>query len=312
VAKRVRDAFPVDDSIVTAIPATAFTDGTSQERYHRWRMTLDDTSRSALEYLLPRIEIDITRRWPDAMSPAAGITRSPGDLDARIAELGPWGIPFPIGDGRTTMADRTHAAVAERRFLYRLSLINEAVTTLLGDALETATVLDIGCNAGLFSLDLAGRGAGQVNGIDLRPKNVAQARFLAEHYGLANASFEVRDADDLAVDAQWDVVLNLGVLYHVLNPFAFIRQTFDLCRSFAVIDTVCHTEPVSGYFVMGDKDVNVSAEGRESYELHPTYRAVIDTIRHAGFSEIYEVVGRSDIPHDLYATGNRRCFLAVK
>jgi hypothetical protein len=98
----------------------------------------------------------------------------------------------------------------------------------------------------------------------------------------------------------------------VLNPFEFIRRTYELCRSFAVIDTVCHTEPVSGYFVMGDKDVSVSAEGRESYELHPTYRAVIDTIRHAGFREIFEVVGRSDIPHDLYATGSRRCFLAIR
>ncbi len=271
MAKRVRDTFPVDDSIVAAIPGSAFTDGTSQERYRQWRLTLDDTSRSALEYLVPRIEIDITRRWPDAMKPRAGITMSRTDLDARIAELGPWGIPFPLGDGLTTMSDRTHAAVAERRFLYRLALINDAVTRLLGDTLASTTVLDIGCNAGLFSLDLAGRGALRVDGIDLRAKNIAQARFLAEHYGLENAAFEVRDADDLATDAQWDVVLNLGVLYHVLNPFEFIRQTYDLCRSFAIIDTVCHTEPVSGYFVMGDKDVNVSAEGRETYELHPTY-----------------------------------------
>lgn len=155
-----------------------------------------------------------------------------------------------------------------------------------GDSLPATTVLDIGCHCGLFS--------------------------LAEHYRIENAIFEVRDADDLPSDVQWDVVLNLGVLYHVLNPFEFIRQTFDLCRSFAAIDTVCHTEPVSGYFVMGDKDVNVTAEGRESFELHPTYRAVIDTIRHAGFREIFELVGRAEIPHDLYATGNRRCFLAIK
>ena len=149
-------------------------------------------------------------------------------------------------------------------------------------------------------------------GIDLRAQNIAEAQLLAEHYGTHNATFEVGDADDIASDQQWDVVLNLGVLYHVLNPFDFIRRTFELCRSFAVIDTVCHTEPVSGYFVMGDKDVNRSAEGKAAYELHPTYRAVIDTIRHAGFREIFEVVGRSEIPHDLYATGGRRCFLCVE
>jgi len=99
------------------------------------------------------------------------------------------------------------------------------------------------------------------------------------------------------------------------GDIAFQSETLqhaDQIISFAVIDTVCHTEPVSGYFVMGDKDVSHGSEGKESYELHPTYRAVIDTIRHAGFSEIFEVVGRSDKPHPLYATGNRRCFLAIK
>jgi SAM-dependent methyltransferase len=314
VAKRVRETFSVDDTIVSAIPETAFTDGTSQQRYHRWRLTLDESSRSPLEYLVPRIELDVTRAWPDSMTPRAGADVDPAALTARIDELGPWAVPFPLGNGLTAMIkeEKTAAAVAARRFLYRLSLINGAVATLLGDNLAETTVLDVGCNSGLFSLDLAGRGAGRVDGIDLRRENIAQAKFLAEHYGIENVSFEVRDADDIPADAQWDVVLNLGVLYHVLNPFEFIRRTFELCRSFAVIDTVCHTEPVSGYFVMGDKDVNVTAEGRESTELHPTYRAVIETIRHAGFREIFEVVGRSEIPHQLYAAGSRRCFLAMK
>ncbi len=312
MAKRVRDAFPVNDTIVAAIPETAFTDGTSQQRYKRWRQTSGHSSGSALEYLVPRIELDVTRSWPDSMTPRDGADLSPDELAARVEQLGPWGVPYPLGNGVTTMAKTMRAAISEGRFLYRLGLINGAVATLLGDSLSATTVLDIGCNCGLFSLDLAGRGVHRVDGIDLRPKNIARARFLAEHYGIENATFEVHDADDLPSDKQWDVVLNLGVLYHVLNPFEFIRQTFDLCRSFAVIDTVCHTEPVSGYFVMGDKDVNVTAEGRESFELHPTYRAVIDTIRHAGFREIFEVVGRAEIPHDLYAAGNRRCFLAIK
>jgi 2-polyprenyl-3-methyl-5-hydroxy-6-metoxy-1,4-benzoquinol methylase len=312
VAKRVRDTFPVDDTIVAAIPGTAFTDGRSQARYHRWRRTLGETSRSALEYLVPRIELDVARSWPDSMSPRGRPQLTRADLAARVDELGPWDVPFPLGNGLATKPREILTVVQERRFLYRLALINGAVAALLGDDLSDTTVLDIGCNCGLFSLDLAGRGVSRVDGIDLRPNNIAQARFLAAHYGMENVTFEVRDADELPTDTQWDVVLNLGVLYHVLNPFEFIRRTYELCRSFAVIDTVCHTEPVSGYFVMGDKDVSVSSEGRESYELHPTYRAVIDTIRHAGFREIFEVVGRSDIPHDLYATGSRRCFLAIR
>ena len=107
-------------------------------------------------------------------------------------------------------------------------------------------------------------------------------------------------------------MLNLGVLYHVLNPFEFIRRTFELCRSFAGHrHGVPHRTGV-GLFRDGRQRREPRQRGQESYELHPTYRAVIDTIRHAGFSEIFEVVGRSDNPHPLYATGNRRCFLAIK
>jgi SAM-dependent methyltransferase len=173
-------------------------------------------------------------------------------------------------------------------------------------------VLDIGCHSGLFSLDLAARGAAHVDGIDLRPENIAQAEFAARHYGIENVSFAVRDADHLDPGASWDVVLNLGLLYHVLDPFALLARTYEVCGSFAVIDTVCHSEPVSAYFVFGDKDVASRGEGRASYELHPTYRAAIETIRHAGFSEVFEVVARCDKRPQLYGRGERRCFLAIK
>ena len=35
---------------------------------------------------------------------------------------------------------------------------------------------------------------------------------------------------------QFDVVLNLGLLYHVVNPLQVIRRTYELCREFAIID----------------------------------------------------------------------------
>jgi len=79
--------------------------------------------------------------------------------------------------------------------------------------------------------------------VDLRAHNIAQAEFVADRYGIDNARFQVRDADEIVNDETWDVVFNLGLLYHVLNPFHLIKQTYELCRSFAVIDTVCHTEP---------------------------------------------------------------------
>ncbi len=108
------------------------------------------------------------------------------------------------------------------------------------------------------------------------------------------------------------MVLNLGVLYHVTNPLQFLRRTYELCRKVAIIDTAAHKEPVSGYFLFRDKDVEIPTEGREAFEFHPTYRGVIDSIRCAGSSQVVEITGHCDPPHELYAGGTRRCFLAIK
>jgi 2-polyprenyl-3-methyl-5-hydroxy-6-metoxy-1,4-benzoquinol methylase len=310
-ARQVRETFAVDDATVVALPSAGLNDGSSQDRYAAWRATLDAAGRSPVEYLLPRIEIDITDSAPGFMVQRGHLDATTEEIAARVDAIGPWDVPFRLGHDVCTMAEGMVAAVARRRFWYRVELINGVISRLLGDELARSTVLDVGCHSGLFSLDLAARGAA-VDGVDLRPQNIAQATFLAEHYGIDNVTFEVRDADDLAAERTWDVVLNLGLLYHVLNPFELIELTYSLCGSFAVIDTVCHTEPVSAFLVMGDKDVVRSSEGKAAFELHPTYRAVIDTMRGAGFSELFEVVGRAERPHDLYATGNRRCFLAIK
>jgi hypothetical protein len=146
----------------------------------------------------------------------------------------------------------------------------------------------------------------------LRDENIAQAEFLANHYGLDNVAFRVLDVDALPPGRQWDVVLNLGVLYHVVNPLQFLQQTFGLCRRFAIIDTICHTEPVSSFVLFGDKDASNAAEGRETWEFHPTYRGAIDAIRYAGFSDVVELIGYGEVPHPFYDQGRRRCFLAIK
>ena len=102
--------------------------------------------------------------------------------------------------------------VTRDRILFRRELITGTTAAVLGADLSGSTVLDIGCNAGFFSLDIATRGAEHVDGIDLRAENIAQAQFLADYYGVGNVTFATTDADHIGSDRQWDVVLNLGVL----------------------------------------------------------------------------------------------------
>ena len=65
-------------------------------------------------------------------------------------------------------------------------------------------VLDIGCNSGWFSFDLAERGARSVDGVDLRAQNMEQAKFLRDYFGLENTHFDVADALSFDNERRWD------------------------------------------------------------------------------------------------------------
>ena len=110
-------------------------------------------------------------------------------------------------------------------------------------------MLDIGCSCGFFTLDIADRGAEWAHGVDLRPHNIRQAQFLAECYGIDNVHFDVSDIDGFEPDEQRDVVMNLGLLYHVTDPLRLMRRTYQLCRAVAVVDTICRRDPVSAFFL---------------------------------------------------------------
>lgn len=84
--------------------------------------------------------------------------------------------------------------------------------------LRGATVLDIGCNGGFYSIEMKRRGASRVLGIDVDDRYLSQARFAAETLGvdLDLEKCSVYDVDSLP--GQFDYVLFMGVFYHLRYP----------------------------------------------------------------------------------------------
>lgn len=80
------------------------------------------------------------------------------------------------------------------------------------------TVLDIGCNAGFYSLEMKRRGAERVVGIDTDERYLKQARFAAEVSGL-DVEFEQLPVWQVAqLGQRFDLVIFMGVLYHLRHP----------------------------------------------------------------------------------------------
>ncbi len=84
--------------------------------------------------------------------------------------------------------------------------------------LRGRTVLDIGCNGGFFSLEMKRRGADRVLGIDFDDGYLAQARFAADVEQLEVEFRRMSVYDVGALGERFDIVLFIGVLYHLRHP----------------------------------------------------------------------------------------------
>jgi tRNA (mo5U34)-methyltransferase len=128
-----------------------------------------------------------------------------------IADLGPWFHNLHLPDGRQTCPD--HWLGDFPAFKWR-----DASGSVPAD-LTGWRCLDVGCNAGFHSVELARRG-GMVLGIDVDERYLRQARWAVAQFGLADrVRFERMHVYDLARRAErFDLVLFMGVLYHLRYP----------------------------------------------------------------------------------------------
>jgi SAM-dependent methyltransferase len=135
------------------------------------------------------------------------------------------------------------ASVGERR----VSRVTQIVCDVSGERLGSARVLDLGCNNGGFSLELARRGAREVVGIEGREGNLVDGIASREAEGLTQVDFRIADVRTLSreLHGEFDIVLCLGLLYHLDVPdlFDFVRRVAEVCRGYALIETNVGLKP---------------------------------------------------------------------
>ena len=79
------------------------------------------------------------------------------------------------------------------------------------------SVLDVGCGVGRWSLRMARHGA-TVTGADISPTMIGEARRRAVQMGLSGrCQFHVCDLAELNLGAQYDLILGVTVLQHILD-----------------------------------------------------------------------------------------------
>jgi tRNA (mo5U34)-methyltransferase len=127
----------------------------------------------------------------------------------RVTELGDWFHNIDLGGVQTAPSHflGDYPNVKWRSFAHAIPR-----------DLRGKSVLDIGCNGGFYSIEMKRRGADRVVGIDSDERYLAQARFAAEVSGtrIEFRRMSVYEVGSLA--EKFDLVLFLGVLYHLRHP----------------------------------------------------------------------------------------------
>jgi len=234
-------------------------------------------------------------------------------LAERINSFPRWHYQFDLDGHLTPIHDdsKINRHVQRKRYFF------DPLVALLGGSLAGKRVLDLGCNAGFWSLHAIESGCDFVLGIDGREMHIEQAslvfdvnRIEKERYRFVQANlFET----DFAALGKFDVVLCLGLLYHVSKPIELMERIAGVGSDVVVIDT--HLSSVGGaHFEIVHESIEDprSAVDRELV-LWPTRQAVRDMAQLFGYDvrmlkpRFADYTGARD-----YREGHRRAFLCAK
>jgi len=180
---------------------------------------------------------------------------SPEEIRRRAQALGPWFHNLDLNGVRT----------APEHFLGDYPAVKwKSFADAIPKDLTGKSVLDIGCNGGFYSIEMKKRGAARVLGVDFDEDYLAQARFAAQVTGLDIEFRKLSVYDVGALGERFDVVLFMGVLYHLRHPLLAL----DLLYEHAVGDLL-----VFQSMQRGSKDVEEVAENYDFWQTEMFDRA---------------------------------------
>jgi SAM-dependent methyltransferase len=235
------------------------------------------------------------------------------ELVKAIGRFDRWHYEIDLGDVLTPIHDERliNRHRQRRRYFF------DPLVELCGGSLEGRRVLDLGCNAGFWSLCAIEAGCEYVLGIDARRMHVDQAELVFSAREVHPARYAFREADlyeaDLAESGPFDIVLCLGLLYHVSDPVGLFRRISEWAGDLLVVDTSVALGKGAGFELRREPIEDPRNTIGSELVLRPTVRAVVELGRDAGFDVLTleptftDYGGAAD-----YEDGRRRAMLCAK
>jgi 2-polyprenyl-3-methyl-5-hydroxy-6-metoxy-1,4-benzoquinol methylase len=232
-------------------------------------------------------------------------------LRKRVESYRPWHYEFDLG-GVITPIYTPNSVI---RHIQRRRIGFEPLVDVAGGSLRGRRVLDLGCNSGYWSLAALEAGADFVLGIDGRQRHIDQAElvFTAKGVDPTRYSFELGNIFEYPYEQQFDIVLCVGLMYHIAKPVELF-EIFDRVRaSLVLIDTIVNLIPRSAFRVKRESLDDPRNAVDYEMTLIPSRQAVIDLASQFGYQtaplaqNIVDATGMRD-----YVTRARAMFLCAR
>jgi hypothetical protein len=146
-----------------------------------------------------------------------------------------WFYPFELADGRRT--ESYEGGILDAIHHTRLNMLKGEVHSRFS-SLHGLTAVDLACHQGWFAHQLKELGVGDVLAVDARPEHIADVALINQ---AARSQVRTHLSDVHAVSKEqigtFDIVLCLGLIYHLENPVGALRKARELCQGLCFVET---------------------------------------------------------------------------
>jgi 2-polyprenyl-3-methyl-5-hydroxy-6-metoxy-1,4-benzoquinol methylase len=235
------------------------------------------------------------------------------EITRKIAGFPRWHYQFDLKGNITPIWDEKWVNRHRQRKWYFF----DPLVQLFGGSLRGKRVLDLGCNAGFWSLCAVRAGCDYVLGIDGRQMHVDQSNFVFEVEEIEKDRYDFMASNIFEVDFRelggFDLVLCLGLLYHVSKPVELFEKISEINDDVLLVDTALST--LSGPSFQLHRESLEEPRAAVDYELvmRPSWEAVRDLAQQFGYGVAALEPGFDDYTGaEDYRKGIRRAFLCAK
>ncbi|SOB62138.1 conserved protein of unknown function (plasmid) [Pseudodesulfovibrio profundus] len=201
-------------------------------------------------------------------------------------------------------------------------MISGALDPLFADKWHDIRCVDLACNQGFFSMELARKGCREVLGIEARQETVNEANLMRDCLGLMNATYV--QGDVMAMDGSeyeaFDIVLMLGLIYHLENPVGALRIAKAMTKGVLLVESqvgpeiegkidwgTCEMQqPVHGAFTIIDETEQFANPlgSVTGIALCPSPQAIVWILKALGFARV-EILPLPDNAYEQFVAGKR-------